>query len=218
MEHLRPQRQHLQNYNSEIQKITCPMFPISTSRLHIRHFTEADADAVANLQDDCFGKSPRVAREEWLQWCIRNYRALAELNQPPYGDYAIAVNDGDVLVGSIGLVPSFGPFEKLPWFQARLRSRSSGLFTPEMGLFWAMHSQHRGLGYATEAAGAIAKFAFEVLRVDRLVATTQHANTPSIRVMRKLGMTIETNPDLEPKWFQTVGVLQNVISDSNHRV
>jgi RimJ/RimL family protein N-acetyltransferase len=78
-----------------------------------------------------------------------------------------------------------------------------------MGLFWAIDAAYRGLGYATEAARALASFAFDTLRVDRLVATTEHSNAPSIAVMRRLGMSIETNPDPEPQWFQTVGVLPN---------
>jgi RimJ/RimL family protein N-acetyltransferase len=185
------------------------MRPLETPRLLVRPFTEGDFDAVVRVHDDCFGPSPRAEREAWLAWSVRNYRALAQLGQPPYGDYAVALKDGGAVVGSVGLVPSFGPFEKLPWFRSRLRGRPSGLFTPEMGLFWAIGAPHRGSGYATEAAGAIARFAFETLRVERLVATTEHSNAPSIGVMRRLGMSIETNPDPEPQWFQTVGVLLN---------
>jgi RimJ/RimL family protein N-acetyltransferase len=40
------------------------------------------------------------------------------------------------------------------------------------------------------------------------VATTEHDNLGSIAVMRKLGMRIETNPEGEPEWFQTVGILE----------
>jgi [ribosomal protein S5]-alanine N-acetyltransferase len=185
------------------------MRPIETPRLLVRPFTEADIDAVVRLLDSCFGPSPRARREAWLEWSVQNYRALAELGQPPYGDYAVALKDGGAVVGSVGLVPSFGPFEKLPWFRSRLRGRPGGLFTPEMGLFWAIEPSHRASGYATEAARAIAVFAFDTLHVDRLVATTEHSNAPSIGVMRKLGMRIETNPDPEPHWFQTVGVLPN---------
>src|SRR4051812_1559936 len=43
----------------------------------------------------------------------------------------------------------------------------------------------------------------------RIVAATEHDNLASIGVMRRLGMRIERNPDPEPHWFQTVGVLFN---------
>lgn len=185
------------------------MHPIATSRLVIRLFTEADIDAVVRLHDECFGIAPCDTRRRWLEWCVRNYDALERLNQPPYGDYAITLKDGGAVLGSVGLVPSFGPFEKLPVFRSRLRDVPGGLLTPEMGLFWAVALAHRRAGYASEAAAAVAALAFGELRVARLVATTEHTNLASIGVMRRLGMTIERNPDTEPRWFQTVGVLFN---------
>jgi RimJ/RimL family protein N-acetyltransferase len=185
------------------------MILLTTSRLHIRPFREDDIDAVAVLQDECFGPAPRAARREWLDWTVRNYRALADLHQPPYGDYAVVAQGDGAVVGAVGLVPSFGPFGKLPWFGRSSPGGVAGFFTAELGLFWAVRESSRRLGYASEAAAAMASFAFETLHVARLVATTEHDNLPSIGVMRKLGMSIEVNPDAEPAWFQTVGVLAN---------
>ena len=119
------------------------------------------------------------------------------------------------MIGAVGLVPSFGPFERLPAFRDRLAEQTRGRgdagarFTPEMGLFWAIAAEHRRRGYASEAAGALAGFASAELRADRVVATTDHSNAASIGVMRRLGMEIQTNPDAEPESFQTVGVLFN---------
>ena len=185
------------------------MRPIATKRLVVREFEVADCQPVTRILDDCFGPVPRVEREAWLQWTVRNYRALEQLGQPPYGDYAVALRDGGDVIGSVGLVPSFGPFDTLPTLSAHLLERPTGRHTPEIGLFWAVASPHRGSGYATEAAAALAEFAFNDLNVDRLVATTEHGNDASIRVMRRLGMTVERNPHPEPAWFQTVGVLFN---------
>jgi hypothetical protein len=42
----------------------------------------------------------------------------------------------------------------------------------------------------------------------RVVATTEFTNVRSQAVMRKLGMRILRNPEPEPPWFQTVGVLE----------
>jgi RimJ/RimL family protein N-acetyltransferase len=185
------------------------MQPIETSRLRIRPFAPTDLDAVARLLDGGFGPAPLDRRREWLEWSVRNYRALAQLGQPPYGDYAVTLKEGGAVVGSVGLVPSLGPFGKLPLLRSCLRGPASGLSTPEVGLFWAVDPAHRRRGYATEAAAAMAAFAFDVLRVERLVATTERDNGASIGVMRRLGMTVEANPDPEPAWFQTVGVLFN---------
>lgn len=185
------------------------LLTIETSRLRVRPFVMADLDAVNRLRDECFGASPREERREWLEWSVRNYPALAKLRQPPYGDYAVARRDDDCVVGAVGLVPSFGPFDQLPIFRSTAHAAPSGFFRPEMGLFWAIGSAHRRLGYAAEAASAMATFAFETLRVARLVATTEHANVASIGVMRKIGMSIETNPEKTPEWFQTIGVMFN---------
>ena len=67
----------------------------------------------------------------------------------------------------------------------------------------------QGRGYATEAARALISYAFDELDLRRIVATTEHENLRSVAVMRRLGMTIERNPEAEPHWFQTVGVLAN---------
>ena len=120
---------------------------------------------------------------------MRNYPALAKLGQPPYGDYAIIAKGSGELVGSVGLVSSFGPFGQLPIFHGAV-AQSGGLNRPEMGLFWAVAAKHQRAGYATEAANAMGAFAFGLLGVERLVATTEHDNAASAGVMRKLGMAI----------------------------
>jgi RimJ/RimL family protein N-acetyltransferase len=181
---------------------------IETNRLIIRPFAAGDLEAVVALHDMCFAPAPRQERQAWLDWTIRNYVQLAQLHQPPYGDYAVAMQSTKEVIGAVGLVPSFGPFTKLAAADLPLRGKdSTHRFTPEIGLFWAIAPAHQRQGYATEAAQALATFAFDALNVARLVATTEHANAASIAVMRKLGMRIERNPDAEPHWFQTVGIL-----------
>jgi len=102
--------------------------------------------------------------------------------------------------------PLLGPFGLLP-------SLAGGpgdphRFRPEVGLFWETAPEQRGRGFATEAARALIGHALSALELQRLVATTEHDNLASIAVMRKLGMRIETNPEGEPEWFQTVGILE----------
>jgi len=52
-------------------------------------------------------------------------------------------------------------------------------------------------------------FAFQQLRVKRLIATTEYENIASIGVMRKLGMTVAKNPLSDPPWLQVVGILEH---------
>lgn len=160
------------------------------------------------LFDAGFGVAPAAHRRDWLKWTVRNYDALAILRQPPYGDYAVTTHDGS-LIGSVGLVPCLAPFDRLPWFRDRLKTIPTNLFRSEVGLFWAIGPDHRRLGYASEAAWALADFAFNELRVERVVAMTENDNAASIAVMRHIGMTVERNPDPEPPRLQTVAMLAN---------
>ena len=69
--------------------------------------------------------------------------------------------------------------------------------------------EFRGFGYATEAANALITLGFGAMNLRRIVATTEHDNVPSQNVMRRLGMRLTRNPEHEPVWFQTIGVLDN---------
>jgi RimJ/RimL family protein N-acetyltransferase len=125
--------------------------------------------------------------------------------QPPYGDRAVCLVEEGQLIGSAGLVPSFGPFAQLDGFPASARS---SYFYPELGLFWAIDPEFQGRGYATEAGRALVEAAFEHMNAGRIVATTEFDNLASIAVMNKLGMTILRNTLPSPTWFQVVGVLE----------
>jgi RimJ/RimL family protein N-acetyltransferase len=78
--------------------------------------------------------------------------------------------------------------------------------TPEVGLFWAIDPKHQRKGYASEAGEALVEYAFDVLSLWRILATTEYDNHGSQAVMRKLGMNITHNPNKEPEWMQVVGV------------
>ena len=68
----------------------------------------------------------------------------------------------------------------------------------ELGLFWAVHSNAQGNGYATEVASALIEHAFRTMAVDRIIATTEHENLASIQVMRRLGMQIDRYAGVHP--------------------
>jgi [ribosomal protein S5]-alanine N-acetyltransferase len=185
------------------------IFSLETERLFVRLFVMADLDTVHAIMNAGFGEEPLAERREWLEWSILNYTALARLYQPPYGDRAVVLKSTQQVVGIAGLVPVNGPFDTLPYFRARSAVPASGLNNPEVGLFWALDPAHRGQGYATEAARALADYAFASLGLKHVVALTASDNTSSIAVMRRLGMVVERNPEPVPEWFQAIGILQN---------
>ena len=175
---------------------------LTTQRLVIRPLVMEDLDAVEKIQGE--PEATRSERQRWLQWTTLSYGELARLHQPPYGDRGIALRTTGVLVGLCGFVPLLDVYGQLP----ALRSTSSmGLASTEFGLYWAVASAHRRHGYASEGARALIDYAFGRLRLERIIATTDHENVASIGVMQKLGMRIERNPFPEPPWLQVVGLL-----------
>ncbi len=142
-------------------------------------------------------------RRSWLDWSIANERELARLNQPPMGERVVTDRAAGVFVGLVGLNPSLSPFGQLPSFGATENAPS----TLEIGLFWAISPSRQGAGLATEAARAVIDYMFTERRLARIVATSENDNHTSIGVMRRLGMTVETNPFPDPFYFETVGVL-----------
>jgi RimJ/RimL family protein N-acetyltransferase len=170
---------------------------LQTERLRVRPLSPRDADAVRAVSGD--------SHPGWLEWTAATYGQLEVLRQPPYGERAICLRDGGELVGMVGIVPSMGPFAQLPGFGGAIGPADR--LRPEVGLYWALAPQHRGNGYATEAARAVIDHGFSELHLARIVATTERDNLASIGVMRRLGMRVEQNPLAEPSWFQMVGWL-----------
>jgi RimJ/RimL family protein N-acetyltransferase len=168
---------------------------LHTDRLLVRDLSTDDREALRAVGDQAPG---------WLEWTAQTYGQLAALMQPPYGERAIALGTTGEVVGLVGLVPSFGPFDQIPGLG---EATAPARFRPEMGLYWALAPEHRGNGYATEAARALIDFAFADLNLARIVATTERSNTASRAVMRRLGMRVEENRLSEPEWFQVVGWL-----------
>jgi RimJ/RimL family protein N-acetyltransferase len=189
-------------------------FILETSRLIIRAFKPGDLHAIHRILDLTFGDGTKIAdeaalneRRAWLEWSRLSAEWLPKMFQPPYGDRAVVLKNTDQVIGAVGLVPCFDVFEQIPGLN---RGGPPSVYrVPEMGLFWAIDPDHQRNGYATEAAQALIDFAFQQLRVKRLIATTEYDNAASIGVMRKLGMTIAQNPLPDPPWLQVVGILDH---------
>jgi ribosomal-protein-alanine N-acetyltransferase len=193
------------------------MPPLETARLVIRPFVMADLDALHQIVDvelseadfGAEGAQSLDERREWLEWAILNYDQLAKMNQPPYGDRAIVLKQTGQLIGSIGYVPCMAPFGLLPSFAAGLDDATKLLALCELGLYYALAPAHQRQGYTSEAAAAMVEYAFQGMRLRRVIATTTYDNEASMGVMRKLGMRIERNPFPDPPWLQVVGMLEH---------
>lgn len=190
---------------------------LATQRLMIRPFALTDLEDIHRILDvelgftDGGSQEPRSLEErrQWLQWTVLGYEQLAKLYQPPYGERAIVLSSSGALIGAVGFVPCLNVFSQLPSLCANDETSLASFYTTEFGMFWALSPAYQGQGYATEAAGAVVAYAFDSLRVGRVVATTSYDNERSMGVMRRLGMHIERNPFPDPPWLQVVGILWN---------
>jgi RimJ/RimL family protein N-acetyltransferase len=176
---------------------------VRTARLVIRPLAASDEAACRRV----LAPGDEDAFTHWLGWAVAAPAALAELQQPPYGERGVVLAETGELIGLVGLVPSLGPFAQLEGGPPGER------WTPELGLYWAIAPRHRRLGYATEAAAALAGALFATLNARRLIATTERGNPASLAVMRRLGMRLLGNPYREPPWLQVVGVLDAPAAD-----
>ncbi|GAA2798262.1 GNAT family N-acetyltransferase [Streptomyces showdoensis] len=146
---------------------------LTTDRLRLRLFTPEDVEAVhAACQD------PDIQR--WTTVPSPYTRRDAEFfvhRMVPEGwssdrEYAFAVEpvQGGPLLAAIGLT-----------------ARGEGV--SEVG-FW-LAKEHRGRGYMTEAAGAVAHWAFTALDCHRLLWRAEVGNTGSRAVAERAGFVLE---------------------------
>jgi len=103
------------------------------------------------------------------------------VSQRGWGAWALELPGVMPFAGFVGLlVPTF----EAPW-------------TPAVEIGWRLPTAAWGKGYATEAARAVARFAFDVLELDEIVAIAVPGNTPSHKVMERIGMRREAEGDFE---------------------
>jgi RimJ/RimL family protein N-acetyltransferase len=148
---------------------------IKTERLLLREFVGEDWRAVYAYQND-----PRYL--EFYEWEHRTEQDVKDFVQmfldrqkeQPRTKYqlAIALPGSNKLIGNIGI-----------------RKRDVRAYSAEMG--YELDPREWGNGYATEAATAMLKFAFEQLRLHRVSANAIANNHNSLRVLEKLGMRQE---------------------------
>jgi ribosomal-protein-alanine N-acetyltransferase len=74
-------------------------------------------------------------------------------------------------------------------------------FMPAVEIGWRFAKEHWGSGYATEAARAAMDFGFDEAELDEIVSFTIPANTRSVSVMERLGMTHNTVDDFDHPRF-----------------
>ena len=145
---------------------------LTTARLHLRPFTDADIEAIHAVYGD-----PDVMRfvghgaHRTIEDTASALRVYGEvLARVGYSFLAVVERETGALVGDGGLHPLGGR-------------------GPDVELGYTLARSAWGRGYATELGQALVAHAFDVLGVDRVVAQVEPANHASRHVLEKLGMT-----------------------------
>lgn len=148
--------------------------PIVSERLVLRRYTHDDIPDVLELA--C---QPSVAKE--------------------FSHTIEATEDG--VQAYIDLQNSYQPFQKDTVFELAIERQADGKVIGLVGMIredygqaeigWAIGVEHRGQGYATEAARALMGYGFTSLGLHRIHADASTDNLASWRIMERLGMRRE---------------------------
>lgn len=159
---------------------------LETKRLILRQFTAEDRDFLWNLDND-----PRVMK--YINGGHPTPKAVIQTQTlprfmeyysryPNFGVWAVVEKETEAMVGWVHFFPAVDhPF-----------AVALNLVQPdEIALGYRLIYQSWGKGYATEACQILLNKGFLEWEVKRVIAWALVANQGSIRVMEKLGLTLE---------------------------
>ncbi len=163
-----------------------PDWPLETSRLSLRPFVAGDFEAFHAMRSD----------EDVARYLYQEPLSPAETR--------------DLLTRKIG---GASWAREGDWLSAAVVERASGTTVGDVGLGWlserdrtaeigfTFDPRHQGKGFATEAARALLDWAFATAGLHRVIGRTEARNTPSARVLEKLGMRLEAHL-VENEWVK----------------
>ncbi len=143
---------------------------IHTPRLTIRPYTPDDLDALFEILSDVRTMSfwPRpYTRDEAKAWMERSLKSTDENG---FGRWAVILNESGRLIGDCGIV----------------RSEVDGRQVYDLG--YILYKDYWGNGYATEAARAWVRYAFDTLKLDTISVNMPANHDASRGVAERLGM------------------------------
>lgn len=154
---------------------------LTTHRLLLRHWQpDTDAEAFHRLNSDDrvmhffpFRRDEAACRDMMA-------RIADRLARDGYGWCAFTLRATGAVIGFGGLAR----VDNLPC-------------APATEIGWRLLPEHWGMGYATEAAAALLRHAFDDMALDEVVSFAVCDNHASTAVMCRIGMTAERNRDFD---------------------
>lgn len=142
-----------------------------TERLYLRRMKQSDFDSLCRIlqdEDTMYAYEGAFNKDEVQEWLDRQILRYQKWN---FGLWAVILKETDKMIGQCGLtMQSWKDKEVL-----------------EVGYLFERAYWHRG--YATEAAKACKKYAFEILKADEVCSIIRDTNIASQNVAIRNGMT-----------------------------
>lgn len=145
---------------------------LETERLYLRQLEQSDFDALCKILKDeetmyaYEGAFDDSEVQEWLDRHLSRYKKYG------FGLWAAVLKENGEVIGQCGLTMQ-------PW---------KNMEVLEIGYLFQKSYWHSG--YATEAAKACKKYAFEMLKADEVCSIIRDTNTASQNVALRNGMTL----------------------------
>ncbi|MBO8462506.1 MAG: GNAT family N-acetyltransferase [Firmicutes bacterium] len=145
---------------------------LETERLYLRRLEQSDySDLCKMLQDEevMYAYEHAFSDEEVQEWLDRQLKRYEEYG---FGLWAVILKETGELIGQCGLT----------------MQECKGKQVLEIGYLFQKDYWHKG--YATEAAIACKKYAFETLKAKEVFSIIRDNNIPSQKVAKRNGMRV----------------------------
>lgn len=144
---------------------------LETERLYLREMTQVDFHSLCKImqdEDTMYAYDGAFSDNEVQGWLDRQISRYRQLN---FGLWAVILKETDEMIGQCGLTMQ-------PWKE-----------TEVLEIGYLFNRFYWNKGYATEAAKACKKYAFEILKADEVCSIIRDTNTASQKVAIRNGMT-----------------------------
>ncbi|MCI8401329.1 MAG: GNAT family N-acetyltransferase [Lachnospiraceae bacterium] len=145
---------------------------LDTERLYLREMNQGDFPSLCKIlqdEDTMYAYEGAFSDREVQEWLDRQISRYQQWN---FGLWAVILKETGEMIGQCGLTMQ-------PW---------KGTEVLEIGYLFNRSYWHKG--YATEAAKACKKYAFEIIKADEVCSIIRNTNTASQNVAVRNGMTV----------------------------